>query len=238
MLYFHSRDKKPFALKVTFNQGAPTQTYPQAVTRGKTLLWSHVTFPAAGEPEVVREHGSDHGLASFTKTAAVLNRVDADEVESGGVRAKFLYYEGKMPFRNPIKSVYDVGTKTVTVVNVGNYSVFDLVVLVEDAEGTVATSPFSVTLLFAFVPQLKPGRSMRVKPQAMKQKVDFTKSLHKLGFTGQESAAFDTLWTHVILNSGKLFYRLSQSECERLTNLDFNPRPQKIRRAIYALIQN
>jgi hypothetical protein len=237
VLYFHSKDKKPFALRVTFNQGNPTETYPEATKNGNTLSWERVAFTAATPPvETKGLRLFDAGLVNFNEIIDTLNDVDADEVESNGVKARFLFYEGEMPFVNQIKTTYDVTTKKATVVNNGVYPVYDLFVLVPD--GLDANDfIFPRDPLLAYLPQLKPGETVRVQPEAITKKVDFAKSLRDLGFTDKESAAFDSLWSESFLRSGKLLYRLPQDECDRLINLEFTPCPQKISRALYVLVK-
>lgn len=237
VLYFHSQDKKPFALKVTFNQGTPTDTYPEAAKNGNTLQWKRVTFPTATASSTAKGFETDDGLVPFNAIVNTLNNVDADEVEAGGVKARFLYYEGQIPFANPVKATFDLEKKEATVANDGSYPVFDLFVLIPEGMGWQALfepqDPF-----LAYLPQLQPGETVRVKLDPVLQKVDFGKSLRTLGFTEKESAAFALLWSESILKSGKLFYRLPQSECERMITLEFNPRPQKISRALYVLLEN
>jgi hypothetical protein len=231
VLYFHSRDKQSFSLKVTFNQGTPTETYPVAVKNGNTIQWDHVAFPA---PVVTKGLKLDVDLVPFNEIVNTLNQVDADEVESGGTKAKFLFYEGEMPFVNQVQSTYDSKSGEVVIVNNSSYPVCDLFAIVPVA----GALPFQKEFLTAYAPQLKPGATIRVKPELAKQPVDFAKPLRDLGFTVKESASFAALWENSFLNSGKLVYRLPQAECDRLIKLDFNPQPQKISRALFVLVKD
>jgi hypothetical protein len=236
VLYLHSRDKQPFSLKVTFNQGTPTETYPVAAKNGNTIQWDRVAFPAPvkAAPVVTKGLKLDVDLVPFNEIVNTLNQVDADEVESGGTKAKFLFYEGEMPFVNQIKSTYDPKSQEVTLINQGSYPVFDLFAIVPVA----GDLPFQKKFLTAYAPQLKPGETIRVKPELAKQPVDFAKPLRELGFTAKEGASFEALWQNSFLNSGKLVYRLPQAECDRMIKLDFNPQPQSISRALFVLVKD
>jgi hypothetical protein len=236
VLYFHSRDQQPFVLKVTFNQGKPTETYPAAVKDdGNAVRWDRVAFsaPVKAAPVVTKGLKLDLDLVPFNEIVNTLNNVDADEVESGGTKAKFLFYEGEMPFTNQVKSVYDPQSREVTVVNQGSYPVFDLFVIVP----VTGDLPFEKEFLTAYAPQLRPGETIRLKAERAKEPVDFARPLRDLGFTASESASFAALWENSILNNGRLVYRLPREECDRMITLDFNPQPQKISRALFVLVK-
>jgi hypothetical protein len=236
VLYFHSRDQQPFTLKVLFNQGKPTETYPAAVKEGDNAIrWNRVAFsaPVKVAPTVTKGLKLNVNLVPFNEIIDTLNNVDADEVESGGTKARFLFYEGEIAFSNQVKSDYDPQSREVTLVNQGSYPVFDLFAIVPVAGELV----FQKNFFTAYAPQLKPGETIRVKPEPAKSSVDFAKPLRDLGFTASESASFAALWENSMLNNGRLVYRLPREECDRMITLDFNPRPKKISRALFVLIK-
>lgn len=235
VLYFHSRDKRPFSLKVTFNQGTPTETYPAAVKNGNVIQWEQVSFPAAAEPMIAKGLTME-SLVPLDEIIDTLNRVDADEIESGGTKTRFLFYEGEMPFANPVKMTVDPKTQEVILVNTGNYPVLDLFVIVQEPLDT-GVLVFGPNILAAYLPRLQPGETVRVKPELAESKINFAKPLRELGFTGKEIRSFESLWRNSFLEYGKLVYRLPQSECDRRISLEFDPKPKKVSRALYVLMK-
>lgn len=235
VLYFHSRDKRPFSLKVTFNQGTPTETYPAAVKNGNVIRWERVSFPAAAEPMITKGLAVE-SLVPLDEIIDTLNRVDADEIESGGTKARFLFYEGEMPFANQVKMTVDSKTQEVILVNTGGYPVLDLFVIVRDSLNAGGFL-FQPDIFSSYLPQLQPGETVRLKPELVKVMLDFAKPLRELGFTEKEARSFEALWQNSFLNFGKLIYRLPQSECDRRIGLEFDPEPKKISRALYVLVK-
>lgn len=235
VLYFHSRDKRPFSLKVTFNQGTPTETYPAAVKNGNVIQWEHVSFPAKAEP-IITKGLTMETLVPFNEIIDTLNKVDADEIESGGTKARFLFYEGEMPFVNSVKMTVDPQSQEVILVNTGSYPILDLFVIVRDplnAGGFLIQKD----IFSSYLPQLQPGETVRLKPELVKATLDFAKPLRELGFTEKEARSFEALWQNSFLNFGKLIYRLPQSECDRMIGLEFDPAPKKISRALYVMVK-
>ncbi len=235
VLYFHSRDKRPFSLKVTFNQGTPTETYPVAEKSSNVIQWKGVSFPAEAEP-VITKGLITEDFVPLDEIIGTLNNVDADEIEYGGTKARFLFYEGEMPFANPVKMTVDPQTQEVTLVNTGSYPVLDLFVLVQNPLDT-GVLLFEPNIFSSYLPQLQPGETVRVKPELAELMIDFAKPLRKLGFTGKEIRSFVSLWQESFLEYGKLVYRLPQSECDRMIGLEFDPKPKKISRALYVLVR-
>jgi hypothetical protein len=235
VLYFHSRDKRPFSLKVTFNRGTPTETYPAAAKNGNVIEWKRVSFPAKTKAAITKGSAMN-SLVPFEEIIDTLNDTDADEIESGGTRARFLFYEGEMPFKNPVKLATDSRTQEVVVTNTGNYPVLDLFVIRRDpldAGGPL----FQPDISSSYLPRLQPGETVRLKPELAKKTPDFARPLRELGFTKKEARSFETLWQDSFLNYGKLVYRLPEEECNRMIKLEFNPQPKKINRALYVLVK-
>ena len=235
VLYFHSNDKKPFSLKVTFNQGFPTDTYPIAERDGNVLQWKRVSFTEDAAP-VSKGLGEVEGHVPLREIIDTLNDVDADEIYCNGVKSRFLFYEGEIPFANKIECIYGPDSRDVSVVNHGDCTVFDLFIISQESLGTVVNF-FQKDSLVAYLPQLKPGEKARVKLELVTKKVDFAKSLRDLHFTDKEIKSFESLWDDPFLRYGKLVYRLPQDECDRMIRLEFEPRPKKIVRALYVLVK-
>jgi hypothetical protein len=235
VLYFHSRDRLPFSLKVVFNRGTPTETYPAAARNGNVIEWERVSFPTKTKAAVTKGL-SMNSLVPLEEIIDTLNDTDADEIESGGTRARFLFYEGEMPFKNPVKLATDPRTQEVVVTNTGNYPVLDLFVIRRDpldAGGPL----FQPDISSSYLPRLQPGETVRLKPETAREMLDFAKPLRGLGFTEKEARSFETLWQDSFLNYGKLVYRLPEKECNRMIKLEFNPQPKKISRALYVLVK-
>ncbi|MGE5605574.1 MAG: hypothetical protein ACM3YE_07785 [Bacteroidota bacterium] len=235
VLYFHSRDKRPFSLKVAFNRGAPTETYPAAVKKGNVIEWKRVSFPAQTKAVITKSLAADN-LVPFDEIIDTLNDTDADEIESGGTKARFLFYEGETPFANPVKMNTDPRTHEVMVTNTGSYLLLDLWVIFRDplnAGGLV----FQPDISAFYLPRLQPGETVRLKPELAGTTLDFAKPLRELGFTEKEARSFEMLWQDSFLKYGKFVYRLPEEECNRMIKLEFNPQPKKISRALYVLVK-
>jgi hypothetical protein len=235
VFYFHSRDKRPFSLKVAFNRGTPTETYPAAVKNGNVIEWKRVSFPAETKAVITKGLAVD-SLVPFHEIIDTLNDTDADEIESGGTKAKFLFYEGEMPFANPVKMTADPRTHEVMVTNTGSYPLLDLWVIFRDPLNA-GRLVFQPDISSYYLPRLQPGETVRVKPESAGETLDFAKPLRGLGFTEKEAQSFEALWQDSFLKYGKLVYRLPEEECNRMIKLEFNPQPKKISRALYVLVK-
>ena len=232
VLYFHSRDRQPFSLKVRFARGVPTLTYPSTRIKGDTVEWARVSFTehAAGVTKGLRP---ETGHVPLEEILERLNDVDADEISYNGVRSRFLFYEGGMPFANNIACTIAPGGREAVVVNNGDYPVLDLFVI----HAVAGALPFRDDHLFAYLPQLNAGEKVQVGLEPVRGRVDFAEPLRKLGFTAKEAESFEALWHDSFLEYGKLVYRLPGEECDKLIELRFDPRPKKIARALFVLVK-
>lgn len=232
VLYFHSRDRQPFSLKVTFARGFPTETYPAGEKRDNTVQWKRVSFAEDGA-------GATKGLWERTEPVPLdeilgtLGDVDADEIFCNGVRSRFLFYEGEMPFANNIACTFAPGGREAVVANNGEYPVLDIYVICPAA----GASPFRDDHLLAYLPQLKAGQKARVGLKPVTGRIDFARPLRELGFTEKESKSFESLWHDSFMEYGRLLYRLPGEECARSIELEFEPRPKRIARALFVLVK-
>ncbi len=224
VIYIHSRDKTPFTAEVTFNTGRPTDTYPQAQVNGNTVLWEDVAFAADLAPRGPRGTGDFVPLDSIID---ILNDVDADCLEYNGQTARFLFYEGEVPFVNEIKATYDCSTQQATFINESAFPVYNVMVAAGGYAGRVD--------------QLNPGESITVN-FSNETEVDLTADLVSEGFTVKEAQAFATLWQQPFMYDSSpeltrnLMYRLPQDKYDELISLSINPQPDKTIRSLYILV--
>jgi len=224
VIYIHSRDKTPFTAEVTFNTGKPTDTYPKAQVDGNTVLWRDVAFVPDLAPQGPRGTGEFVPLDSIID---ILNDVDADCLEYNGQTARFLFYEGEVPFENEIKATYSFSTQQATFVNEGAYPVYNVIVIASEYAGRVD--------------RLNPGESVTVSFSDQIQ-VNLATDLVSEGFTIKEAQAFATLWQQPFMYDSSpeltrnLMYRLPQDKYDELISLNISPQPDKTIRSLYILV--
>jgi len=238
VIYIHSQDKAPFTAEVTFNTGRPTDTYPEAQVNGNTVLWEDVAFAPTLTPQGPR--GTDdfvpldsiipRGTDDFVPLDSIidiLNDVDADCLEYNGQTARFLFYEGEVPFENEIKATYDFPSQQATFVNQGAYSVYNVMVIASAYVGRID--------------QLNPGKGVTVDFSDQIQ-VDLVTDLVSEGFTVKEAQAFAKLWQEPFFHpaspelNGHIIYRLPRGKYDELISLSINPQPDKTIRSLYILV--
>jgi len=224
VIYIHSQDKAPFTAEVTFNTGRPTDTYPEAQVNGNTVLWEDVAFAPTLTPQGPR--GTDD-FVPLDSIIDILNDVDADCLEYNGQTARFLFYEGEVPFENEIKATYDFPSQQATFVNQGAYSVYNVMVIASAYVGRID--------------QLNPGKGVTVDFSDQIQ-VDLVTDLVSEGFTAKEAQAFAKLWQEPFFHpaspelNGHIIYRLPQDKYDELISLSINPQPDKTIRSLYILV--
>jgi len=224
VIYIHSRDKTPFTAEVTFNTGRPTDTYPEAQVNGNTVLWEDVDFAPTLTPQGPR---GTNDFVPLDSIIDILNDVDADCLEYNGQTARFLFYEGEVPFVNEIKATYDFSTQQATFVNEGAYPVYNV---------TVAAGGYA-----GRVDRLNPGESITVN-FSNETEVDLAADLVSEGFTVKEAQAFAELWEEPFFHpaspelNGHIIYRLPQDKYDELISLSINPQPDKTIRSLYILV--
>lgn len=231
VIYVHSAAKTPFTVQVTFAGGRPTDTYPEAATDSQAVLWAKVAFADTLETARSRDTSDHIPLAEIVDR---LNNVDADILTYDGVTARFLFYEGMIPFVNPVTAVFDVDSMTVTLTNTGTYPVFDL----------LAACPKQV--FSAVVDSLPPGMQTTVALTSSIDLSHYVTQLVSIGFTTSEASAFSDLWEGpfyypdgygaVDPPHANIVYRIPQAEYDNLLPLAVDPIPDKVVRSLYILI--
>ena len=224
VIYIHSRDKTPFTAEVTFNTGRPTDTYPQAQVNGNTVLWEDVAFAPTLTPQGPR---GTNDFVPLDSIIDILNDVDADCLEYNGQTARFLFYEGEVPFENEIKATYDFSTQQATFVNEGAYSVYNAMVIASAYVGRIDRLNPGDSIVVSFLDQIQ---------------VDLSTDLVSEGFTVKEAQAFAELWEEPFFHpaspelNGHIIYRLPQDKYDELISLSINPQPDKTIRSLYILV--
>jgi hypothetical protein len=165
----------------------------------------------------------------------ILNNVDADELEYNGIKSRFLFYEGEMPYINKVTAIYDPGSEEVIITNNFNYTIYNVVY--STSEGNFINPVY----LSCMAEVINPGESVKLKPHT-KDIAYWAEDLDKLGFTKMESKSFSQIWNQTFLektntnNWANIIYRIPQDELEKLIALNFNPVPSKVTRVLYVLV--
>ncbi|MCK9555926.1 hypothetical protein M0R36_08970 [bacterium] len=233
VIYVHSRDKKPFALDVTFQSGHPTDTFPPAVVTNNVVSWREVMI--AGKQPLASRSIPRETFIPLKDIINTLSDTDSDTISCGGLTSKFLFYEGEIPFTNRLAVKVDQTKKTVQISNRGMLDVHD-VMLIQPGEQT-GPMPFMRQSLVAHISRLEAGQTAESSLTPITNQVSFAAQLLALGFTEKEAISFETLWRQPMLQIGNLIYRLSDEECAHLTSLAFNPKPKQCIRALYVVVK-
>jgi hypothetical protein len=225
VIYIHSEEKTPFALRATFKNGKPTLTYPEAEIESNTVTWEDVNF--AKDLDTTRT-GAAGDYVPLEQIIDILNDVDADCVEYDGQKARFLFYEGNVAFENKIDITYDVPTQQATFKNNAPFPVYNVILVIGAYVGRVdqLNSQDSVTAVLSD-----------------QTAVDLAADLVSEGFTTLEAQAFAALWQEPFLQHSvspepvrNLIYRLPQDEYDEWISLAVHPKPTKIIRSLYILV--
>ena len=127
VLYFHSKDKNPFSLRVKFLNGKQILNYPEAEIENDEIYWKKVSFDnerielKSKSPEKPRE------FVPLSSIMGILNDVDADLIEYNGTKTRFLFYEGEIKLSNKVTATFDNEKNEVIFKNEGDYKVCNLV---------------------------------------------------------------------------------------------------------------
>lgn len=234
VLYFHSTEQKPFTAKVRFSDGWPTDTYPEAAVSADSAVWSNVRF-SQGDVAAVDSTTDDY--VPLEHIIDTLNDVDADLLEYGNTRTRFLFYEGRASFRNEITASYSFVEGEATLKNRADYPCYNLI-LVATKEGGLPWDPH----YFAEISVLNPGQERTVKFGTRTPYPITLSDLLSLGFTSSEASSFSGLWEPPFFDKGdseawtNLIYRLPQAKYDELISLEIEPEPDEIIRAMYVLV--
>lgn len=243
VIYFHSTEKEPFDVGIRFNCGKPCATYPEAYVSSDSIVWNDVRFSQAADPT---SDSATDGYVPLQYIIGTLNDVDADMLRHRGVDSRFLFYEGNSGFRNEIAHTPGESGEVVFK-NRSDYTCHD-VMLVGKLNLFIpdeVPDPFPM-LFFASIDSLMPGQELSAEYDTLFDDPDIASDLIELGFTQSEANSFVQLWSGPFFRiydfydpevRGHLVYRLPQSEYDRLINLDIEPAPDEIIRAMYVLVR-
>ncbi|MCK4857750.1 MAG: hypothetical protein KAT58_07275 [candidate division Zixibacteria bacterium] len=235
VIYVHADNPKPFTVTVTFNGGYPTDTYPTASVSGNKATWQNVEFAESLNSTTAR---GDSGYVPLEAIIGTLNNVDARILKVNNQKARFLFYEGEVPWQNRI--AVDLGNDTVapTVTNNGQYPVYNLV-LVTFPAGSCSTGA-RVTW---YKESLNPGEQFQFSFVHLDTVITpWYFDLVASGFSSMEAQAFVDLWRLPFLNTmdcqpnANLIYRFSRQEYDDLITLAISPPPEKVVRSLYVLV--
>ena len=232
VIYVHSKQKNSFNVRVIFNNGKPTDTYPQAEMEGNTAIWRGVAFS-----ECNKAGSKALPYVPLEQILGTLNNVDSDCMSYGNQDSRFLFYEGEMKFKNKVIATYSSENKKATLKNNGNHPVYNVVVVASKESSQI----FSPDIYTTTVDRLNPGEEKTVEFEKQKE-VNFTEDLMKQGFTSMEANAFSDLWRNPMLYPSNtvgwanLIYRIPQEEYDQMITLNIEPKPEKTVRTLYILV--
>jgi hypothetical protein len=242
VIYIHSKDLNEFDLRVNFIAGTPTMTYPSTAMTNDAAEWKKVkVFQNCVKAEGNAPVSKGFEPVPLESIIPILNDVDAACLQFEGTEARFLFYEGEMPFENKISAKYNAATGKATVKNNAEYVVYDLAISVSKEINKKALAPTTFSILTGSIEELKAGEE---KELWLKENAEFPSLKQQMitaGFTEKESESFSALWQDSFFfpkNFGKfarLSYRLPVEEIEKRISLEFKPEPKKTIRALWVL---
>jgi hypothetical protein len=233
VIYVHSSKKTPFTATVTFNVGAPTDTYPEADVTGNVVQWENVDFcnELASRKRLV-----DSDFVPLESIIETLNDVDADCLEFGGETARFLFYEGGISYETRVMPSHGPLEQQVTIKNYGTYPVYN----VNFVTAVPGDAPPPIVMA-GRIAQLNPGQQVTLDLESGFPIV-LQADLITQGFTPSEASAFEELWSISFFElyeseyAANLFYRISQAEYNELVTLEVEPAPTEVVRSLYVLV--
>jgi hypothetical protein len=232
VIYVHSENRVPFTAKVTFDNGRPTDTYPEAAIATASATWANVGYADS----LLAQLQITDDLVPLEQIIPVLNDVDANILEYKGATSRFLFYEGDAGFSNQVDVFYDLDSQSVTFTNYADYPVYDLLLVV------VSGIWWPVMVYGVQLDLLAAGQTVSLPLPNRMPSCRLAEQLVELGFSESEAESFGEIWCEAVLappgfgENANLLYRLPQSEYDRLINLEITPQPVKIVRALYVLI--
>jgi len=234
VIYVHAKELEDFNIKVIFNGGRPTQTYPLGEISNNVVEWKGVKIAAESSKKITK----GKGYVPLSEIIPKLNVSDADRLEYKNIKTRFLFYEGEIPFENKIEVKYDLDKKKVVVKNNSKYEVYDLTVSI-GVEDKNLVFPYAKRYI-ARIEALAPGMELSEKLSEA-ERPNIQKTMERLGFTQGESYAFAALWEESFFmpsykRFARLSYRLPRGEIERLIRLEFEPKPKKLLRELWVLV--
>jgi hypothetical protein len=241
VIYFHAPQPQAVNVRVDFPKGKPAVWWPANTNiarkpdqslRDNYLEWQlQVKSPAAG-PLSEKPLPKGHWMEALRAVKAdhVLAR-DVSQSDLTPAKEKFVYYDGLIPA--PVGLTISVAGDKVTLRNQAKYAVFDVTVVDRRTPGKVRVARLA---------QLDAG--------AEKQGLDFRAAdptrwpaagleelvgqLKAAGLHDDEARALANVWKKEFFETEGLglFYRLPQSEYDRMLPLTVTPKPEKVTRVL------
>jgi hypothetical protein len=229
VIYFSTRDQKPFSLTVRFPNGHPVEDFPQAVSTGASLVWNDVVFASVSQAgSATRETP-----ACLRPLAGVLGQVGAAPLLVRGQTTRFLYYEGAVSLTPPLKAEW-VGQR-LRLTNISDQPIGPISVSTGYAFRFVR-----VDQGYASLARLDSGKSAVLGLSPSQDAAAFP-NLRQMGFPNDEAEAFDVCWRAAVIEPlrqhpwARVFYRLSAPTCERVSSLEFDPPARQVTRALFVI---
>lgn len=227
-------DDVNFNLKVTFNSGKPTDSYPKAPINNSELIWNSITASDEIKSEKIFKSQDDRNLVPLAEIKQILNDVSTKWLHFNGTDSKFVFYEGEMLFENKVKVEFNTDLAEVVVKNDFDYTVYNVVVTTQKG------SFFNPQYMYFHIDSLPPGeyKGGKFQPLSLDYKL-WIEDLKSIGFPESIANSFHRIWFNSFTsktntgNWANLIYRIPQAELEKLIHLDFEPTPTVVKRVLY-----
>jgi len=225
-------DDVDFNLKVSFNNGKPTDSYPKVPIQNSQLIWNNIM--ASDEMSSLKSLKLDdnRNLVSLEEIKPTLNDVTTKWLNFNGTNSKFIFYEGEMNFSNKVEVEFNTDLAEVVIKNNFDYTVYNIVVTTQKG------SFFEPQYMYFRVDSLPAGEFKGGKFQPLDYKL-WIDDLKSQGFPESVANSFHKIWFNPFTsktnkgNWANLIYRIPQSELEKLIHLEFEPTPSVVKRILY-----
>ncbi|MBY0523404.1 MAG: hypothetical protein K2R98_08390 [Gemmataceae bacterium] len=245
VVYFHTPKDLHVDLKVEFPGGKPALWWPQnsniarnldQTMRDKHLEWRLQVGTVQKEvasylkvPDVPKGHWLE--ACRQVKCADVVAHGQNGRGSRGGEREKFVYYDGMIPSPKAVQMT--VMGERVSVQNNAKHAVLDVTVVDRRTPGKVRVARLPKLDAAADVKALdfQDADMARWPGSAVEESIA---QLKASGLFEDEAGAMLAVWKKDLFETEGLtmFYRLPQSEYDRLLPLTVNPRPEKVARTM------
>jgi len=239
VVYVHSEGVDEMDLSVRFENGRPTDMYPEGTMASNVLvpagnvIWNDVVIGGSCEKTV----GAKAGMMRIPLEDLIptLSNVDSDCLDVNGQKERFLFYEGNLSFENRVEVTYDVDQQTATLKNNGDKTVYN-VMLAHQVGNFIDAETYT-----AMAGDLAAGEEKTVDFKVQDTGGLVKSDMVSLGFTNMEADAFVNIWDGPFFfptNAGftNLIYRLDQSEYDEMLPASVSPQPTKFVRTMYVLV--
>lgn len=225
-------DDVDFNLKVTFNTGKPTDSYPKASLQNTQLIWDNVTASDEIKFQKSLKFDDDRNLIPLEQIKQTLNDVSTKWLHFAETNSKFIFYEGEMEFANKLEVEFNTDLAEVVIKNNFDYTVYNVIVTTQKGNF------FEPQYVYFRIDSLSAGEYKGGKFQPLDYKL-WIDDLKSLGFPESVINSFHKIWFNPFAsktNKGhwaNLIYRIPQSELEQLIHLECDPAPTMIKRVLY-----